>query len=291
MNRLSLKDLLHQWWQTQQTLVVARVTLTRGSTPREQGAFMLVGQHVQAGTVGGGALELACEEYARAMLVSGEQVCEQQVVLGGANVSQCCGGRVAVRLEVLTPPLCQELERQLAVEHAGRPSLFLFGAGHVGRALARALAPLPLHLVWVDPRAHEFGPVPDGVDVRVTAGWENVLETAPQGAGVLVLTPSHTLDALIVEAALQQPGLVYVGLIGSLTKRLRFEKSLREVGVLPHQLEKLICPIGDRGVRDKRPEVIAALVAAEVVEKLLHPTLQAHGSTAQEDGPPLALQG
>ncbi|MFT8418186.1 MAG: xanthine dehydrogenase accessory protein XdhC [Acetobacter sp.] len=277
MHRYTAKALLGQWRQAPQPLVVARVTLTRGSTPREEGAFMLVGQGVVAGTVGGGALELACEEHARAMLHSGEVVREQQIVLGGANVSQCCGGRVAVRLEMLTPPLCTQLEAQLARECAGRPSLFLFGAGHVGRALAHALAPLPLRLVWVDPRAHEFGTVPNGVEVHVTSAWEDVLATAPYGAGVLVLTPSHTLDALIVEVALQQPGLAYVGLIGSRTKRARFEKSLAEVGVLPEQLARLVCPIGERGVRDKRPEVIAALVAAEVVEKLLHPAQPVQG--------------
>lgn len=291
MRRYSLKDLLQQWRQAPQPLVVARVTLTRGSTPREEGAFMLVGQHVLAGTVGGGALELACEEHAHAMLHSGEALREQQIVLGGNNVSQCCGGRVAVRLEVLTQPLCAQLEQQLAGQLAARPSLFMFGAGHVGRALAHALAPLPLHLVWIDPRAHEFGPVPNGVDVRVTSAWEAVLATAPPGAGVLVLTPSHTLDALIVEAALQHPGLAYVGLIGSQTKRLRFEKSLRELGMTPEQLAALVCPIGDRGVRDKRPEVIAALVAAEVVEKLLHPAPRNQIFTTQADDPPLALRG
>ena len=277
MRRYTPNQLLHVWRQALLPLVVARVTLTRGSTPREEGAFMLVGQAVVAGTVGGGALELACEEHARAMLHSGEAVREQQIVLGGTNVSQCCGGRVAVRLELLTAPLCAQLEQQLAQQNAQRPTLFLFGAGHVGRALAHALAPLPLRLVWVDPRAHEFGSVPDGVEARVTSAWQEVLATAPMGAGVLVLTPSHTLDALIVEAALQQPGLVYVGLIGSRTKRMRFEKSLSEVGILPEQLAALVCPIGDRGVRDKHPEVIAALVAAEVVEKLLHPVQQGQG--------------
>lgn len=291
MRRYTPENLLRLWRQAPQPLVVARVTLTRGSTPREEGAFMLVGQHVVAGTVGGGALELACEQHARAMLHLGESLREQQIVLGGKNVSQCCGGRVAVRLEVLTPPLCSQLEQQLAGASAARPSLFLFGAGHVGRALAYALAPLPLRLVWIDPRAEEFGTVPDGVEVHVTSAWQNVLATAPPGAGVLVLTPSHTLDALIVEAALQQPNLAYVGLIGSRTKRLRFEKSLLAVGVTPTQLAALVCPIGDRGVRDKRPEVIAALVAAEVVEKLLHPMPQTVGTATQADDPPFALQG
>ena len=107
---------------------------------------MLVGQAVVAGTVGGGALELACEQHAHAMLCSGEVVREHQIVLGGANVSQCCGGRVAVRLEVLTPEFCTELEDLLARQRNPRVSLFLLGAAPCGRPRALALAPLPLRL-------------------------------------------------------------------------------------------------------------------------------------------------
>ncbi|MFT8646570.1 MAG: XdhC family protein, partial [Gluconacetobacter sp.] len=110
----------------------------------------------------------------------------------------------------------------------------------------------------------------DGVVVRMTESWEEVLAAAPAGAGVLVLTPSHRLDALIVGAALERDDLRYVGLIGSRTKRRGFEAGFRAVGLGPERIARLVCPIGDRGIRDKRPEIIAALVAAEIVERLLH---------------------
>jgi xanthine dehydrogenase accessory factor len=142
----------------------------------------------------------------------------------------------------------------------------------VGRALAHVLALLPLNLIWVDPRAQEFGQPPAGVDVRVTSDWSAVMESLPAGSGVLVLTPDHVLDALITEAALCNDNLVYVGLIGSATKRRRFEHAFRATGVAEGRIQALVCPIGERGIKDKRPEVIAALVAAEVVERLLHPS-------------------
>ncbi|MCH4093293.1 MAG: xanthine dehydrogenase accessory protein XdhC [Acetobacter peroxydans] len=263
---------LAQWRANPSPMVVARVTEAKGSTPREAGVFMLVGEHALAGTVGGGALEYACVERARAMLGSNTSSARMRFVLGGGNTSQCCGGIAHVSLQKLTPKLAVTLEHDMARARAARPVLCLFGAGHVGRALAHVLALLPLNLIWVDPRAQEFGQPPAGVDVRVTSDWSAVMESLPAGSGVLVLTPDHVLDALITEAALCNDNLVYVGLIGSATKRRRFEHAFRATGVAEGRIQALVCPIGERGIKDKRPEVIAALVAAEVVERLLHPS-------------------
>lgn len=267
---MDLATCLAQWRANPWPMVVARVTEAKGSTPREAGVFMLVGEQVLAGTVGGGALEYACVDRARAMLGSDTRSERMRFVLGGGNTSQCCGGIAHVSLHKLTATLADQLEQDMLRSRAARPVLCLFGAGHVGRALAHVLALLPLNLIWVDPREQEFGQPPVGVDVRVTSAWNIVLEGLPAGSGVLVLTPDHVLDALITEAALCNDNLVYVGLIGSATKRRRFEQSFRAIGVAEARIQALVCPIGGRGIKDKRPEVIAALVAAEVVERLLH---------------------
>lgn len=264
---------LQHWHRHPEQLILVRVTEAKGSTPRETGAFMLVGTCFLAGTVGGGALEHECVAQARQMLCQHENLREHEFILGGQNTNQCCGGRARVRLERITPDIVHALENNIRQELEARPVLLMFGAGHVGRALAYALAPLPLRLIWIDPRKQEFGDVPAGVETRITDQWEPILSAAPAKAGVLVLTPSHTLDALIIEAALLRHDLSYVGLIGSATKRRRFEHSFRQLGMEEERLQSLICPIGERGIRDKRPEVIAALVAAEVVEHVLHPSL------------------
>lgn len=269
-----MKDLLNalSGWQAEAApMACVQVMEVQGSTPREAGAFMLVGEGWHTGTIGGGCLEWDSVQHARTLLRTGGAECVYRFVLG-AETGQCCGGRVEVRVARMNAALALALQQQLARQQQSWPVLVLFGAGHVGRALARALAPLPLRLIWVDPRAEEFGPVPEGVEARITSGWEQVLAEAPPGSGILVLTPSHTLDALIVAAALERGDFSYVGLIGSRTKRRRFEAGFREIGLPEERIASVICPIGARGVRDKRPEIIAALVAAELIERFLSPS-------------------
>ncbi|ATU73390.1 hypothetical protein SXCC_03407 [Gluconacetobacter sp. SXCC-1] len=252
---------------------VARVSVSgaRGSTPRAAGTFMLLTASEQSGTIGGGDLEWNAIHQARALLRTGGARQEVRISLGG-NSGQCCGGEVTLTLDL---PDADELEDVLArLEQARRtqPLLLLFGAGHVGRALAHVLAPLPLRLAWCDSRPHEFGPtIPPGVTVHDDGDWEGLVATAPPGSGALVLTQSHALDSLIVASILERGDFRYVGLIGSATKRRRFEAGFRQIGLPDARIATMVCPIGDRGVRDKRPAVIAALVAAEIVTRFLHP--------------------
>jgi xanthine dehydrogenase accessory factor len=148
---------------------------------------------------------------------------------------------------------------------ARRP-LILFGAGHVGRALVLALAPLPFTLTWVDPRPDAFPAyVPVNVTLRRLDDPAAALAEAAEGAFVLVMTHSHPLDLALVEAALRDGRFGYVGLIGSATKRARFEKRLREAGIPDDRIAALVCPIGVGGIESKVPAVIAAATAAELL--------------------------
>ena len=113
-----------------------------------------------------------------------------------------------------------------------RRALFLFGAGHVGRALVFALAPLPFAVTWIDPRPDAFpGFVPGNVTAVATADPAAALADAPAGSFVLAMTHSHALDLAVVHAALADPRFAYVGVIGSKTKRARFTKRLAEAGI------------------------------------------------------------
>ena len=268
---------LVRWRLEGQPVARSSVSGARGSTPREAGTFMLLTPTQQSGTIGGGDLEWNAIHHARALLRGGGARMEQRISLGG-NSGQCCGGEVTLVLDV---PGTEELDRvrvRLADMRRHQPLLVLFGAGHVGRALAHVLAPLPLRLAWCDSRPHEFGPaIPPGVCVHDDGNWEHLVATAPPGSGALVLTQSHALDSVIVASILERGDFRYVGLIGSATKRRRFEAGLLQIGLAPERIATMICPIGDRGVRDKRPAVIAALVAAEIVTHFLHPA-QADGT-------------
>jgi len=122
--------------------VLVTIVATKGSVPREVGARMLVHAEGTAGTVGGGVLEWQAIARARAMLESGEREALLELVLG-PELGQCCGGRATLRLERADALLLDRLASEEAAERAARPRVLLFGAGHVGRALARALPPFP----------------------------------------------------------------------------------------------------------------------------------------------------
>jgi xanthine dehydrogenase accessory factor len=146
--------------------------------------------------------------------------------------------------------------------------LFLFGAGHVGRALVLALAPLPFAVRWVDPREDAFpAHVPANARPVRSADPAAELAHASPGAFVLVMTHDHPLDLAVTAAALSRPDLPFVGLIGSATKRARFERRFRELGIAPARIAALVCPIGLPGIAGKEPAVIAASVTAQLLEE------------------------
>ncbi|HEY1944927.1 MAG TPA: xanthine dehydrogenase accessory protein XdhC, partial [Roseiarcus sp.] len=144
--------------------------------------------------------------------------------------------------------------------------VYLFGAGHVGRALALALAPLPFELRWIDSRVDAFPErAPPNATLVHAADPTAELANAPDGALVVVMTHSHPLDLAIVDAALRGERLPFVGLIGSATKRARFVSQLRAAGRTEAELAALTCPIGVSGLEGKEPAVIAASTAAQLL--------------------------
>lgn len=269
---IPLSATLADWLSRGEPAVLVTVAEARGSTPREAGAGMLVGRRASAGTVGGGRLEWTAIAAARRMIEEGGALESLDLPLGPAT-GQCCGGHVVLRLERAgreTAAALEQRERRAADAH---PVLLLFGAGHVGRAMAAAFAPLPLRLLWIDGRAQEFpAAIPPGVERILTDSPLDPLAGAPAGAGYLVLTHSHALDFEIAEAALRRGDAAYVGMIGSATKRAKFERRFRARGRDAAALDGLTCPIGAALTGDKRPEVIAALVAAELLVAFARPS-------------------
>ena len=156
-----------------------------------------------------------------------------------------------------------ELREQFSPKYS---IIYLFGAGHVGRALVLALAPLPFDVRWIDARPDAFPErAPPNVAMIRSANPSGELAAAPDGALVLVMTHSHPLDLDIVARALGEQRFAFVGLIGSATKRARFMSQMRAAGLSATTLEKLICPIGLPGLGGKEPAVIAASVAAQLL--------------------------
>ncbi len=244
--------------------VLVRVQEVKGSTPRERGAWMLVAEGDLLGTIGGGQLEFIAIDKARQMLRSAAKRDELEVPLG-PETGQCCGGRVSLVLERMTPELAVSLLKMRRGEIENQRDVYIMGAGHVGRALARAMAPLPFNVIIVDTRAAELLGLPDDIETRLSAVPEAEVRGARSGSAFVVLTHDHALDFLIAREALLRGDAAYVGMIGSKTKRAVFGNWMEQETGSEELLEALICPIGGENRGDKRPEVIAALVAAEIL--------------------------
>jgi len=144
--------------------------------------------------------------------------------------------------------------------------LTLFGAGHVGAAIVRALADLPCNITWVDEREDMF-PVqlPDNVRIAATDAPEEFVAMAPAGGSFLVMTHSHALDQRLTEAIMEREDAGWFGLIGSHTKRKQFEHRLQAKGVPGERIAAMVCPVGMPGIRNKAPAVIAASVACQLL--------------------------
>ena len=159
--------------------------------------------------------------------------------------------------------------------------LALIGAGHVGRSLIVALAPLDFHVVWIDPREDAFPSiVPGDVRVVVTAAPAAALDAVPDGAFVLVMSHSHALDFDVVLAALRARRFGHVGLIGSASKKARFRSRLRQAGLGDDDIERLVCPIGIAGIASKQPAAIAASAVADLLCRRDAMALTAHSAEA-----------
>lgn len=253
-----------------ESAVCVSVVQTRGSVPREAGTHMLVFEHFSAGTIGGGHLEFAAIERARQLLHSGQLPTQPERHVLGPSLGQCCGGVVDLayaQVQAADEPALRAQWR------SSRVPLALFGGGHVGRALVRALAPLPFDVHWIDSRDEVF---PGDVPAQVVCEHSNPVQAAVQDLApqsrVLIMSFSHAEDLDIVMACLrrlrEQDDLPFVGLIGSKTKWASFSHRLLERGFSQAEIDRITCPIGLPGIQGKEPEVIAASVAAQLLQTL-----------------------
>jgi xanthine dehydrogenase accessory factor len=255
-----LHEAARRWRALARPAVVVQVLRTRGSVPRDAGTRMLVAADEVLGSIGGGHLELQAIADARALLAGGGAPVDRTVALGPA-LGQCCGGALELRFTPLA-----------ADDPAGWPrpaprfALQLYGAGHVGRAVVALLGGLNCRVKWIDERESEFPatPLPPHVERVCVEAVPAEVALAPPGAFYLVLTHSHDLDLALAEAILRRGDFGWFGLVGSRTKRVRFEHRLRDRGIADALLARMVCPIGLPGIAGKEPEVIALAVVAQM---------------------------
>jgi xanthine dehydrogenase accessory factor len=260
----ALRDTAITWLAAGQAAVLVEVTEALGSAPREAGTRMLVSTTQCAGTIGGGHLELKAIERARRMLATGDTTPQSAHYPLGPALGQCCGGAVTLAFVALDA-------QALAAWPLAAPRLHLqlYGAGHVGRAIVQALAPLNVIVDWIDERESEFPAgtqLPPHIRKVCVDTIEAEVREAPRGAFYLVLTHQHDLDLRISEAILRRNDFAFFGLIGSKTKRNRFIHRFEQHGIAAEAIGRMTCPIGVPGIEGKEPEVIAAAVVAQLLQ-------------------------
>lgn len=248
--------------------VLVNVDTAAGSAPRDAGTWMLVSPKRVFRTIGGGQLEKLATDRARELIWSGGRKPVHLKVPLGPEIGQCCGGSVVVSLQLLAESEIDRIAARLDEELAGLPHVYVFGAGHVGNALCEALSLLPVQPVLIDTRHEELQTAAPGIETRLVALPESVVREAIPGSAYVILTHEHSLDFLIAREVLARSDVAYVGMIGSKTKLASFRSWISRDASEAIEIDRLVCPIGGAQVRDKRPEVIAALVAAELVEHL-----------------------
>ncbi len=246
--------------------VLVSVAATKGSVPRGTDAWMIVTPQGFHGSIGGGTLEWKAMAEAQVML-SKQGIKRSIDYVLGPDLGQCCGGRVQVEFVVYERSRLAEIESFALNGAKVNRHIYIFGAGHVGRALVLALAPLPFDVTWIDPRPNAFPTlVPQNVSILQTDDPLTCLSVAPIGSLAFVMSHSHALDLAIVDASLRNTCIAHTGLIGSATKRARFEKRLKDAAVDHERIARLICPIGVGGIASKHPAAIAASVSAQILQ-------------------------
>jgi xanthine dehydrogenase accessory factor len=231
---------------------------------------MLVADDATFGTIGGGHLELLAITAARALLArGGGGAASEKTFALGPSLGQCCGGSVTLAFAPLDAAALARWPCPAPLFH-----LQLHGAGHVGRAIAMLLATLDCDVDWYDERDDGFpattslgSPWPAHIQATSADTVEREVANAPAGAFYLVVTHEHALDLRIVAAILRRGDAAFCGLIGSRTKRARFVRRLAERGVGDDAIARLTCPIGIEGIDGKSPELIAAAVIAQLLQR------------------------
>ncbi len=276
-------------------LVIAQA---KGSTPREEGATMLVGIDDFTGTIGGGQIEHTAMKVARDALKSPPKTHRfwRDYPLG-PTLGQCCGGFVTVMFEMINPQdidLWKDFAQQKtgAIFHPEDPSLspfwadnnaiksgmtrsarrirtpfYLYGAGHVGRAVIDLTSGLPLQRYWIDDNKDRYPEsVADDIEIIIAASPALIARHALPNAIHLVMTYSHQIDLDICAAVLEQDNFSQLGLIGSLTKKNRFCSKLSTLGFSAAQLSRLTCPIGLQSIGGKDPFRVGLSIAGQLSE-------------------------
>ncbi|GAB5414398.1 MAG: xanthine dehydrogenase accessory protein XdhC [Congregibacter sp.] len=232
--------------------VIVTVLGAQGSTPRDSGTKMVIdADATRYGSVGGGHLEFAATQKAAELLAAGEDAQHVENFPLGEKLGQCCGGSASLLFECFVPTAA---------------GLYVFGAGHVGRALIPIVAQLPFRTHWVDSRSSEFpDEIAPGVLTHCMEEPVDIVSQANPGGFFLIMTHNHALDFDLLSAILRRGDAAYVGVIGSASKWRRFQLRLQHRDFDQESIDSVACPVGLSSVPGKRPIEVAVSISAQLI--------------------------
>ena len=242
-------EILSEFKKKQEPIALVTVTKCLGSTPCIVSSRMIVTKNKQIfGTIGGGKLEFKAIDEA-IIALNENRIIESTYTLG-PEFEQCCGGKV----EFIIEPMNQS------------PELFLFGAGHIGVEISNLLTGTPFNVNLIDSREDWFSNIELYENVTTHQIKENDFKTFRDAVKwgsncyVLVLTHNHAIDFDIIAMALQNE-TKFLGLIGSKTKKVRFNNMLIKEMDIPEGMSNVVCPIGLETGGDTPKEIAISVVA------------------------------
>ena len=271
-----LKEFEH-FIKTEKDIALIELITVKGSSPREVGAWMLVSPQKCLNTIGGGVLEFSMVAEAKKMME--DRSVDKLSFKSNLNpkFDQCCGGVVSCQISTVTKSTLKMIEKRIKNEISKYKSLYLFGAGHVGKSVIKLGLNLPLKITVTDSRLdvvkglqNQFRDCVDTIKFNVDAIPERIIKSSPENSAYLVMTHSHATDFSLIEEILSLKKIGYVGMIGSKSKKISLQKYLKRKNISDNTADLVKCPIG-RPIKfsgRKSPEVIAALTISDILESL-----------------------
>ena len=253
--------------RSEKKIILIKVNSKRGSAPRDCDSYMMVSEKRQCGTIGGGLLEFEAIKQARNYLSLSDFSESQTKISLGPKLGQCCGGSVTLKFQRVNQSIRKSLSYEFENDSDKLPKVYIFGAGHVGKAIARQLQFLPLNFLLIDNRPEMFEGFELKERCKLSMIPESEIRLSSAESAYLILTHDHALDFMLVKEALEKNDAVYIGMIGSKTKKARLMSWLKKNQVA--SIKNFYSPIGATGFHStgifKAPEVIAVMTAAEVM--------------------------
>lgn len=244
-------DAAQQLSQQGQSYVLVTLLGVRGSAPRDSGTKMVISDSATFDTIGGGHLEYKATEIAQQLIRDGQSGQKIEHFPLSAKLGQCCGGSTSVLFETFINT---------------NINVVMFGAGHVGHAIAPMLAGLPVNLHWVDERSDLF-PAVNARNTKhiVSEVPSDEVASMPHNSYYIILTHNHQRDFDITSAILKRGDAKYIGLIGSDTKWKRFKQRFSHRGFNDEQIASITCPVGLSDVPGKLPMEVAVSIVGQVI--------------------------